>query len=64
MAQLGTQALAIAASHALQTSTLPLHHRDLVDRMLIAQTQLENMTLLSADAIFSKYDVAVMWVGC
>lgn len=62
-AQLGTQSLAIAASHAVQASLLPLHHRDPFDRMLIAQTQLETMTLLSADPIFNQYDVPLIWAG-
>ncbi|MCF4969960.1 type II toxin-antitoxin system VapC family toxin, partial [Nostoc sp. CMAA1605] len=44
MGQLGVRSLEITAIHALQAATLPLHHRDPFDRILIAQAQLENMT--------------------
>jgi PIN domain nuclease of toxin-antitoxin system len=43
MMQLGARSLEIKASHALQAAALPLHHRDPFDRMLIAQTQIEDM---------------------
>jgi PIN domain nuclease of toxin-antitoxin system len=62
MNQLGVRALEITATHALQAAALPLHHRDPFDRMLIAQTQLEDMTLVSADAIFRQYsNVSMIW---
>ncbi|WP_448571447.1 type II toxin-antitoxin system VapC family toxin [Trichothermofontia sp.] len=62
MGQLGVRSLEITATHALRASALPLHHRDPFDRMLIAQAQLENMTIVSADAIFKQYsDVSILW---
>jgi PIN domain nuclease of toxin-antitoxin system len=61
MAQLGTRPLEIKASHAIQTASLPLHHRDPFDRLLISQTQLEELTLVTADAIFHQYDVSILW---
>jgi PIN domain nuclease of toxin-antitoxin system len=62
MVQLGARSLQITATHALQAATLPLHHRDPFDRMLIAQSQTEDMTLVSADAIFRQYsDVSILW---
>lgn len=63
MTQLGAMSLEITAAHAVRVSGLPLHHRDPFDRMLIAQAQLENMTLVSADLMFQKYDVALLLVG-
>lgn len=51
MTQLGARSLKITASHALQVAMLPLHHRDPFDRMLIAQAQIEDMTLVSADSL-------------
>ena len=64
MVQLGARSLEITASHALQAAALPLHHRDPFDRMLIAQAQLEGMTLVSADAMFRQYsDVSVLWAA-
>lgn len=61
MAQLGARSLEITAAHALRVAALPLHHRDPFDRMLIAQAQVEDMTLVSADAMFNQYDVSLLW---
>ncbi|MEH2175114.1 type II toxin-antitoxin system VapC family toxin [Nostoc sp.] len=63
MAQLGMRSLEITASHALQAAALPLHHRDPFDRMLIAQAQIEEMTLVSADSMFNKYDISLIWAA-
>ena len=63
MAQLGARSLAITASHALRVAALPLHHRDPFDRMLVAQAQLENMILVSADSIFNQYEVSMLWAA-
>ena len=49
--------LSISMAHALQAGALPPHHQDPFDRMLIAQAQLENMTLVTADQHFSDYKV-------
>ena len=40
---------------------LPLHHRDPFDRMLIAQAKAENLTIITKDKNFSKYDVNILW---
>lgn len=53
--------LPIEKSHCLELLTLPRHHRDPFDRLLIAQARVEGLTLLSADANFNGYDVAVIW---
>ncbi len=63
MMQLGAKSLSITASHAVQASALPLHHRDPFDRMLIAQAQMEEMMLVSADSIFRQYDVSILWAA-
>jgi len=63
MTRLGAKSLEINACHALQVATLPLHHRDPFDRMLIAQAQLEDMTLVSADSAFNQYEVALLWAS-
>ena len=64
MVQLDVRSLEITAPHALRASALPLHHRDPFDRMLIAQAQLEDMTLVSADAIFRQYnDFSLLWAA-
>jgi len=57
----GVLPLPIEHSHALQTGRLPGHHRDPFDRMLVAQAQVERLTLVSADRQFADYDVEVLW---
>lgn len=61
MTQLGARSLEITASHALRVAVLPLHHRDPFDRILIAQAQVEDMTLVSADSTFNQYEVSLLW---
>lgn len=64
MVQLGARSLEISVNHALRAAALPLHHRDPFDRMLIAQAQLENLTLVSADAMFRQYnDFSILWAA-
>jgi PIN domain nuclease of toxin-antitoxin system len=55
------QPLPIELQHALHVFTLPDYHRDPFDRILIAQSQLENLTILTADSAISQYDVDVIW---
>lgn len=52
--------LAIEVRHALRAGSLPLHHRDLFDRMLIAQAQLEGMTIVTRDPAIARYSVATL----
>jgi len=40
---------------------LPLYHRDPFDRMLIAQAQAENLTIITKDQNFSEYDIEILW---
>ena len=47
--------LPIEPRHAFHVAQLPLHHRDPFDRLLIAQSIVEGMPLLSADATFDDY---------
>jgi PIN domain nuclease of toxin-antitoxin system len=53
-------ALPIDHSHALRVATLPPHHRDPFDRLLVAQSQVEDLPILTADPIFDRYDVTVI----
>ena len=61
MKQLGARSLEIRADHALQAGGLPLHHRDPFDRMLIAQAQVEGMTIVTSDRMFDRYEVEILW---
>jgi PIN domain nuclease of toxin-antitoxin system len=56
----GIPILSVNESHAARLEHLPLHHRDPFDRLLIAQAQIEGLTLVTADRQFSTYDVAVV----
>jgi len=59
----GVGALDITHLHAFAAGELPLHHQDPFDRMLIAQARLEELTLLTADRMFEKYEVEIVWCG-
>jgi PIN domain nuclease of toxin-antitoxin system len=58
--RLRTLALPIEHSHALHVGTLPPHHRDPFDRLLIAQAQVEDLPILTADVVFSRYEVTTI----
>lgn len=53
--------LPIQLSHAAAVYQLPDIHQDPFDRLLIVQSQLENMPLLTADPEIVKYAVSVIW---
>jgi len=55
------QLLPIALEHILALDQLPLHHGDPFDRLLIAQSMVENMALVTADEKIRRYDVDVVW---
>lgn len=52
--------LPITGEHALVAPTLPEHHRDPFDRMLVAQAQIEACELVTSDDALSAYDVAIL----
>jgi PIN domain nuclease of toxin-antitoxin system len=57
----GLEMLPIDWSHAAAVETLPVHHRDPFDRLLIAQAQIEGLGIVSGDPAFRKYHVQVVW---
>ena len=52
--------LPIEVEHAVAAAELPRHHTDPFDRMLIAQAQLEELTLVAHDDEIGKYDVTIL----
>ncbi len=56
----GLRTLALTAEHGLALGRLPLHHRDPFDRLLVVQAMSEGLTLLTANARLSAYDVPVL----
>jgi PIN domain nuclease of toxin-antitoxin system len=55
------QLLGIELAHATFVETLPLHHKDPFDRLLVAQALIENLPVVSADAILDQYGVTRLW---
>jgi PIN domain nuclease of toxin-antitoxin system len=54
------QVLPIQMAHALRVYTLPDHHRDPFDRLLVAQSQLEQLPILTDDPQIAQYSVTVI----
>ncbi len=57
----GYQKIAISTPQVLKMANLPFHHRDPFDRILIAQAQAENLTLITKDGDIPKYEVEILW---
>jgi PIN domain nuclease of toxin-antitoxin system len=55
--------LPILHSHARRVANLPLHHGDPFDRLLIAQAQIENLTVMTADDQFLRYEIEIIWAA-
>ncbi|MGL5794820.1 MAG: type II toxin-antitoxin system VapC family toxin [Waterburya sp.] len=53
--------LDIKPHHAIQAGNLILHHKDPFDRMIITQATIENLTIVTSDIIFPKYDVSILF---
>lgn len=57
---LGLEVLAISVAHAVAAGSLPRHHNDPFDRMLVAQARCEGLRLVTADAAMRSYDVPLL----
>lgn len=53
--------LPIEPRHAAPLTTLPLHHRDPFDRLIIAQALTEQIPIVSADTAFDAYPITRLW---
>jgi PIN domain nuclease of toxin-antitoxin system len=51
------QILDISAVHCLRVGSLPWHHKDPFDRLLISQAMVEGLTMISVDSMVKLYDV-------
>ena len=60
MTRTGITPLPVQHRHALRVADLPLRHRDPFDRLLVAQAQLEELPILTADPSFKLYEVEVI----
>ena len=61
LARNGFQILMLTVEHTLKVATLPFHHRDPFDRMLVAQCLVENLPLLSNDEPLDAYGIQRLW---
>jgi PIN domain nuclease of toxin-antitoxin system len=57
----GFSALAISVEHGDAVRSLPPHHRDPFDRMLVAQARVEELTIVTRDPAFVPYGVPLAW---
>ena len=53
--------LPISLEHLNVISTLPLYHKDPFDRLIIAQSLVENLTVISKDSAFDAYPITKLW---
>lgn len=57
----GMRILPINVEHILGLETLPFHHRDPFDRLLVLQAKFEGLAIISGDRIFDQYGVDRIW---
>ena len=60
-AHYGIETLPVILAHVLASESLPTHHRDPFDRLLIAQAKVEDVPILTADPQIRGYPVKVLW---
>jgi len=60
MSSSGMRELPITIAHTMGVRDLPRHHGDPFDRILIAQALAEELTIVTADKVFSAYSVPVL----
>ena len=53
--------LPVELAHVLVLDTLPFHHKDPFDRLLVAQANVEGAFLVSGDLVFLSYPVKLLW---
>jgi PIN domain nuclease of toxin-antitoxin system len=61
IADLGASLLPITIEHADALVGLPMHHRDPFDRLLVAQSMVEKLLMVSADAQLDAYGITRHW---
>jgi PIN domain nuclease of toxin-antitoxin system len=61
LARTGFELLPISLAHATAVETLPSHHKDPFDRLLIAQAMIDAMPIVSVDPAVDSYGVTRLW---
>ena len=57
----GLRLLPVVLKHVLTLDSLPAHHKDPFDRLLVAQANVESVFLVSGDPMLSGYPVKLVW---
>ncbi len=60
IADSGVRTLGLSPAHGLAVSEMPVHHRDPFDRLIIAQSMIEGLTVVTADARFRSYGIPLV----
>lgn len=53
--------LPISGAHTARVADLPYHHRDPFDRLIVAQSLVEGVPIVSSDELFTRYGVERIW---
>ncbi|MGO9466429.1 MAG: type II toxin-antitoxin system VapC family toxin [Isosphaeraceae bacterium] len=61
LSRTGFEVLPISVTHATSVESMPLHHRDPFDRLLVAQAAAEGIPVVSNDSQFDAYGVIRLW---
>ena len=61
LSRTGVETLSLEASHVWQLRNLPRRHRDPFDRMLVAQSKVERLPILTRDRWIKRYPVRTVW---
>jgi PIN domain nuclease of toxin-antitoxin system len=57
----GFELLPIESSHVMEVCKLEFHHKDPFDRLLVAQSIVENTPIVSIDAVLDAYSITRLW---
>ena len=57
----GVEVLPVALGHVFALGSLPPHHKDPFDRLLVAQANAEDAALVSGDPVLAQYPVRLLW---
>jgi PIN domain nuclease of toxin-antitoxin system len=60
MQRMGFETMPILPAHSIVAESLPRHHADPFDRMLVAQAMVENLILVTSDVMMKRYDVRIL----
>jgi len=61
VADSGFEKLPITLEHAERAARLPKHHADPFDRMLVAQAEIEDLTIVTSDRALDAYGPVIVW---